>query len=73
MTCPTCGGPVEPMTLNDELPGGRAETGECRVCDEFTTRGTVEDGEAWAIEDQRRHEAIERRAFAPIWPFGVTW
>lgn len=52
MKCPECGGPVEPFTLTDELPGGRAETGECRACHAL----------AWTIEDQRRHAATERLA-----------
>lgn len=88
--CPTCGGIVEPMTLTDELPGGRAESGECKEC--FTLSGEgphglpglhapghvfpgsppvdarrsshETDAIAWATEDQRRHEAIERRASA---------
>ena len=29
--------------------------------------------EEWAAEDKRRHETIERTAFAPIPPFEVTW
>lgn len=52
LACPMCGQPVEPFTLADELPGGLAETARCRGCHAI----------AWTIEDQRRHEAIERRA-----------
>lgn len=51
-----CQRPVEPYTLTDELPGGRAETDLCAAC--------FKEGCQWAEEDQRRHAAIERRASA---------